>query len=127
MTTRDQIAQVAFFLSATVYKWPAPQVLSWIKRHEQSLGQGAALRGFSRIVGWGTGSAFQANHRLIGRDLAFVIDSDPAKWGRTIEGITVRPLSALTTLDGEARPSSSSPAFTTKSPRGSGPSVRILR
>ena len=100
MTTRDQIAQVAFFLSDSVYKWPAPQVLSWIKRHEESLGQGAALRGFSRIVGWGTGSAFQANHRLIGRDLAFVIDSNPAKWGQTIEGITVRPLSALTTLDG---------------------------
>jgi hypothetical protein len=100
-TTRDEIAQIAFFLSDTVYKWPAPQVLSWIKRHEESRGQGAALRRFSTIVGWGTGSAFQANHRLIGRDLAFVIDSEPANWGRSIDGVTIRPLSALATLDGE--------------------------
>ena len=101
LTTRDEIAQVAFFLSDTVYKWPAPQILSWIKRHEEALGQGAALLRFSRVVGWGTGSAFQANHRLIGRDLAFVIDSEPMKWGRTVNGITIRPLSALATLDGE--------------------------
>ncbi len=84
-----------------MYKWPAPQILSWIKRHEEALGQGAALRRFSRVVGWGTGSAFQANHRLIGRDLAFVIDSEPMKWGHTVNGITIRPLSALATLDGE--------------------------
>ena len=101
LTTRDEIAQIAFFLSDTVYKWPAPQILSWIKRHEESLGQGAPLRRFSTIVGWGTGSAFQANHRLIGRDLAFVIDSEPLKWGHAVDGITIRPLSALTTLDGE--------------------------
>ena len=101
LTTRDEIAQIAFFLSDTVYKWPAPQILSWIKRHEESLGQGAPLRRFSTVVGWGTGSAFQANHRLIGRDLAFVIDSEPMKWGHAVNGVTIRPLSALATLDGE--------------------------
>jgi hypothetical protein len=101
LTSRDEIAEIAFFLSDIVYKWPAPQILSWIRRHEQALGQGDSLRRFSQIVGWGTGSAFRANHRLVGRDLAFVIDSDPSKWGRTIDGVTIRPLSALTTLDGE--------------------------
>jgi hypothetical protein len=101
LTARDEIAAIAFFLSDIVYKWPAPQILSWISRHEQALGQGNALHRFSNIVGWGTGAAFQANHRLIGRDLAFVIDSEPLKWGRTIDGVTIRPLSALATLDGE--------------------------
>jgi len=101
LSTRDEIAQIAFFLSDTVYKWPAPQILSWIRRHEELLGQGTPLRRFSTIVGWGTGSAFQANYRLIGRDLAFVIDREPLKWGHAINGITIRPLSALTTLDGE--------------------------
>lgn len=101
LNTRDEIAQIAFFLSDTVYKWPAPQVLSMIRRHEESLGQGSPLRRFTSVVGWGTGSAFQANHRLIGRDLAFVIDSEPAKWGRDIDGVSIRPFSALTSLDGE--------------------------
>jgi hypothetical protein len=101
LTTRDEIAQLAYFLCDTVYKWPAPQVLSMIKRHEESLGQRSVVRRFTTIVGWGTGSAFQANHRLIGRDLAFVIDSEPAKWGSIIDGVTIRPFSALTSLDGE--------------------------
>lgn len=100
LTTRDEIARIAYFLSDTVYKWPAPQVLSMIKRHEESLRQSSALRRFTTIVGWGTGSAFQANHRLIGRDLAFVIDSEPAKWGDVIDGVTIRPFSALTALEG---------------------------
>jgi hypothetical protein len=101
LTTRDEIAQIAFFMADLVYKWPAPQILSWIRRHELALGQNHSLRGFSTVIGWGTGSAFKANHRLIGRDLAFVIDSEPAMWGQTINGAIVRPFSALTTLDGE--------------------------
>ena len=101
VTSRDEIAQIAFFLSDVVYKWPAPQILAWIKRHEERLAQRAALRRFSTVAGWGTGSAFRANHRLIGRDLAFVIDSDPETWGRTIDGLTIRPMSAITSLDGE--------------------------
>jgi hypothetical protein len=101
LTTREEIAQLAFFMAATVYDWPAPKILSWIKRHEEALGPEAVLRRFSTIVGWGTGSAFQANHQLIGRDLAFVIDSDPSKWGGTIAGVTIRPQSVLSSLDGE--------------------------
>lgn len=102
LTTRDQIAQLAFFLADTVYKWPAPQLLAMIRRHEDSLRQGSALRRFTTIVGWGTGSAFRANHRLIGRDLAFVIDSEPANWGGVVDGVTIRPFSALMPLDGES-------------------------
>jgi hypothetical protein len=101
LTSRDEFAEIAFFLSDIVYKWPSPQILSWVRRHEQSVGEGPSLYRFSTIVGWGTGSAFRDHHRLIGRELAFVIDSDPAKWGRTIDGIAIRPLSALTALDGE--------------------------
>jgi hypothetical protein len=101
LTTRHEIAQLAFFLADTVYNWPAPQILSWIKRHEEALGREAVLRRFSTIVGWGTGSAFQTNHQLIGRDLAFVIDIDASKSGRTIGGVTIRPQSALSSLDGE--------------------------
>jgi hypothetical protein len=101
LTTREDIAQIAFFLSDLVYKWPAPQVLSWISRHEQALARPASLRPFATVVGWGTGAAFREHHRLIGRDLAFAIDSDPAKWGQVIDGVTVRPMSALNTLEGE--------------------------
>jgi hypothetical protein len=102
LSTRDDIAQLAFFISDTVYKWPNAQLLSWIHRHEQALVQSASLGQFTTIVGWGTGSAFQAHHRAIGRELAFVIDRDPAKWGRTVEGITVCPPSAIDTLDSES-------------------------
>jgi len=101
LASRDDIAQIAFFLSDVVYKWPAPQLLSWISRHEQALRQPGSLQRYSTIVGWGTGAAFRANHHEIGRALAFVIDSDPAKWGCAIDGVLVRPLSAATSLDGE--------------------------
>jgi hypothetical protein len=84
LTTRHEIAQLAFFMADTVYSWPAPEILSWIKRHEEALGREAVLRRFSTIVGWGTGSAFQTNHQLIGRDLAFVIDIDASKSGRSV-------------------------------------------
>ena len=53
LTTRDEIAQIAFFLSDTVYKWPAPQILSWIKRHEEALGQGAVASPFLDDRGMG--------------------------------------------------------------------------
>jgi hypothetical protein len=101
LTTREEISQLAFFLCDMVYNWPAPRVLAWIKRHEEALGRESTLRRFSTIVGWGTGTAFQANHRLIGRDLAFVIDSDAGKWGRVIDGIPIHPQSALASLDAE--------------------------
>lgn len=99
LTTRDRISEVAFFLADTVYKWPTPQVLSWIRAHEAAPAGPASSARFSSIVGWGTGSAFRAMHRLIGRDLAFVVDSDPATWGSVIDGVTVHPPSALRQLD----------------------------
>ena len=37
LTTRDEIAQLAFFLADTVHNWPACEILSWIKRHEEAL------------------------------------------------------------------------------------------
>ncbi len=101
ITSRDQIAQLAFFLSDVVYKWPAPQILSWIDRHERALKEAISLDRFSAVVGWGTGSAFVAHHRLIGRPLSFSIDSEPSQWGRTVDGVTVKPMSALGPLNGE--------------------------
>jgi hypothetical protein len=99
LSARDQIAQVAYFLSDTVYKWPPPQVLSWIRAHERALSGPASSAQFPSVVGWGTGSAFLATHRLIGRDLLFVVDSDPLKWGSVVDGVTVRPPSAIAGLD----------------------------
>lgn len=99
LATRSDIAQVAFFLSDTVYKWPAPQLLSWIRGRERSLADPGSLARYTTVVGWGTGAAFRDAHRAIGRDLAFVVDSNQAKWGTVVDGVGVRPPSELKACD----------------------------
>jgi hypothetical protein len=37
LTTRDEIAQLAFFVADTVDHWRSPEILSWIKGHEEAL------------------------------------------------------------------------------------------
>ncbi len=99
METRSQLAEIAFFLCDIVYKWPAPQVQCWIRAHELSLRESASVAVYETVVGWGTGSAFRSSVREIGRDLAFVVDRSPEKWGTCVEGIAIQPPSALDYLN----------------------------
>jgi hypothetical protein len=98
-TTRERIAELAYFLSDTIFRFSTPQVLAWIREHEQAAAASNRLADYATVVGWGTGSAFRAAHRSLGRDLSFVVDRDAAKWGTTIEGVVVRGPSALRELD----------------------------
>jgi len=98
-TTRDRIAELTYFLSDTIFRFGTPQIQTWIREHERAAARSNPLAGFSTVVGWGTGSAFRTAHRYLGRELAFVVDSDAAKWGTTIDGVEVRGPAALRDLD----------------------------
>jgi len=49
------------------------------------------IRGEVKLVGWGAGSAFQTHHAGFPLPLAYLVDSDAAKWGTSILGVTVSP------------------------------------
>lgn len=48
-----------------------------------------------RLVGWGAGGSFKAAYSACPLRLAYLVDSDPAKWGTTVWGVEVRPPDAL--------------------------------
>jgi hypothetical protein len=98
-TTRDRIAELAYFLSDTIFRFSTPQVQMWIRDHERAAVASNPLARYPIVVGWGTGSAFRNAHRHLGRELAFVIDRDASKWGATIDGVQVRGPEALRELD----------------------------
>jgi hypothetical protein len=81
------------------------------QRHEQALGQGNALHRFSNIVD-GNRLGAPGQSRLIGRDLAFVIDE--LLVGSHHRGVTI--VRCLHGVDGGPTRWSSSPAL--KSPQG---------
>src|SRR5207245_9258768 len=94
-----EIAQLCFFLSDTVYKWPNSQILASMRAQEEALATPASLDGFDNVVGWGTGSLFRSTYRLLDRPLVFLVDSEKAKWDSLAEGIPVKPPAALRELD----------------------------
>lgn len=96
--TRDEIAAVIHALSDTVYNWPACEQQAWIHAHEHAL-NASLVTTVEQVVGWGTGSLFAATHTVLGRDLAFVVDGNPARWGGLAGGYDVRPPSALRDCD----------------------------
>lgn len=99
-TTRDRIAELTYFLSDTIFRFGTPQVQTWIRAHERAAAAASnPLARYPTVVGWGTGAAFRNTHRHLGRDLAFVVDRDAAKWGTTVEGVAVRGPEALRALD----------------------------
>jgi len=102
LMSRERIAQMMWFLSDTIFRFPTTAAIQWIREHERALARTRALAHGLTMIGWGTGAAFQQGHRHIGRELAFVVDSDSTKWGSTVAGVPVRPPSALRELDPSA-------------------------
>lgn len=52
-----------------------------------------------RKIGWGTGSCFRSSRRDIRLD--YLVDGNSSMWGRTVEGLPVRPPDALAEEDPE--------------------------
>lgn len=48
-----------------------------------------------KLIGWGTGAAFRADYFKKPARLAYVIDNDPAKWGRKVRGMRIEHPSRL--------------------------------
>lgn len=99
LRTRADVAAVAFFLSDTIYNWPNCELLAAIRATECAIGAPQGLDGFDLVVGWGTGSLFKSTQHALGRELAFVVDSDPSRWGTVVDGAAVKPPSVLLELD----------------------------
>ncbi len=55
--------------------------------------------GHVRLVGWGAGGSFKTTYAACPLRLAYLVDSDPAKWGTRVWGIEVRPPAALAKED----------------------------
>lgn len=54
------------------------------------------------LVGWGAGGSFKTAYSACPLRLAYLVDSDPAKWGTRVWGIEVRPPAALAAEDPRA-------------------------
>lgn len=52
-----------------------------------------------RLIGWGAGGSFRAAYAACPLRLAYLVDSNPDAWGRTVYGVPVRPPSALAAED----------------------------
>ncbi len=102
MTHRPQIADVCGFVSDTVYKWPNPQMLSWIRDFEESALEPDGLAGYARVIGWGAGSLFRASHRRVPHRLEYTIDSNPEAWNTVVDGVPVVSPSRLDDEDPRA-------------------------
>jgi hypothetical protein len=96
---RAELASIAFFLSDTVYNWPNCELLATVRANECARDDLHRLQAFDVVVGWGAGSLFRSTHRALGRELAFVVDSDPARWHTVVDSVPVAPPSALRELD----------------------------
>lgn len=99
LSKRQDIADVLFFLSDTIYNWPNCEIQTWLLANEQRRRSSIPTLDVDHVVGWGTGSLFRSTYAQIGRRLSFVIDSNESLWGTFVEGLEVKPPSALAELD----------------------------
>ena len=111
LPSRDAIADVCWFLSDMVYRWPNCQVLSWIRDHEHLMSHRRPLP--TRLVGWGTGALFHAVKEHLTIAPAYLVDNDPAAWGSVVGGWQVRSPEALRAESADVGVAIFSQAFST--------------
>lgn len=93
LRSRAAIAEVCWFVSDLVYRWPNCQVLSWIRDYEERTVGHRSLP--TRLVGWGTGALLHSVREQLAVEPAYLVDNDPATWGTVVGRWHVRPPEAL--------------------------------
>lgn len=50
---------------------------------------------YKKVIGWGTGGSFDKHFEALPLELAYLIDSDEAKWNETKNGLVIKPPASL--------------------------------